>query len=495
MRARYIQFVSYFLVVLFVYASVSKLIVFSEFQIQLTQSPLLSAYAKLISYLVIITELILAVILASKKTRLLGLYLSYGLMLAFSLYIYLILNYSDFVPCSCGGVLENLGWNEHLWFNIIVSCLTIVAAYLLENKDKRFWWAFTAITLLSSFFIICVFLSSEYIIKKENPFIRRYLPHGMVEDKEIDLQVNTFYFSGTHNNSVYLGNTLSPLRFILVDSLLKRQDFQISIDSTDFGYRYLKLKTVYPYFFLGDGSIPIVFNGRLDNTMQVKQSSVFSFKDTYFTDFIPMDSSKIVFKAQIGNDLTHVLGILQQSSPRVEINVDILSSFSTGSFATDGLLAYSDNYNDVIYTYYYSNRYLTANKNLQEIDLLKTIDTTSIANVSSSRLSNGTDKKITPMSAINRKITVKDNLLFIVSNSLGQNDSKNVMKQASIIDIYDFRKGIYVASFLIYHNDDQKLSDIIFTNQYAYGLFGSKLVRFRLARNLTDKFVKDLPSP
>ncbi|MEG0917288.1 MAG: hypothetical protein RSF68_09775, partial [Myroides sp.] len=51
---------------------------------------------------------------------------------AFTVYIFLILNYSPFVPCSCGGVLEDLGWWEHLWFNGVV-CLVTVFIILLSN--------------------------------------------------------------------------------------------------------------------------------------------------------------------------------------------------------------------------------------------------------------------------------------------------------------------------------------------------------------------------
>ncbi|WHT39521.1 hypothetical protein QNH98_02135 [Myroides sp. mNGS23_01] len=138
MKAKYALIVSYFYILLFVYAAISKLITFEAFQVQLTQSPLLSAYANIIAYLVLGAELLFALLLCTKTTRLLGLYLSYGLMVAFTLYIYVILNYSDFIPCSCGGILEKMGWTEHLWFNIIVSLLALVALFFLIRKENDF---------------------------------------------------------------------------------------------------------------------------------------------------------------------------------------------------------------------------------------------------------------------------------------------------------------------------------------------------------------------
>ncbi|WP_177765319.1 MauE/DoxX family redox-associated membrane protein [Flavobacterium sp. I3-2] len=115
----------YFFIILFVYAAVSKLIDFENFQVQIAQSPLLSAFATPIAYGVVFGELIIALMLCFTKSRTLGLYLFLGFMTAFTVYIYLILNYSPFVPCSCGGVLEKMGWTEHLWFNLGVCVVAV----------------------------------------------------------------------------------------------------------------------------------------------------------------------------------------------------------------------------------------------------------------------------------------------------------------------------------------------------------------------------------
>src|SRR5690606_20417083 len=111
-----VEIISYLFVLLFVYAAVSKLLDFENFQVQLGQSPLLSAYAGIIAPSIIIIELIVSLLLSIKSTRLIGLYCSLFLMVGFTAYIFLILNYSDFIPCSCGGVIEELNWSQHLVF-------------------------------------------------------------------------------------------------------------------------------------------------------------------------------------------------------------------------------------------------------------------------------------------------------------------------------------------------------------------------------------------
>lgn len=489
MKAKYVLIVRYFVVLLFVYAAISKLITFEEFKVQLTQSPLLSMYAGVIAYLVVISELVIAFLLTLRSTRLIGLYLSYSLMVAFTIYIYLILNYSDFIPCSCGGVLEKLGWKEHLWFNIIISVLILLALIYQEDKPKRFYLLSIVTTIVSVSVVILLFLSSEYIIKKENPFIRRYLPHGVAEEDTLDLKVNTFYFSGYYKDKIYLGNSKSPLIFISVDSLLTREDYSIKIDSAQFAYRYLKLKTSYPYFYLADGSIPIVYKGLLNSNEKTKQTKIFSYKEAYFSDYIPIDSTSIAIKSQSSQDYKNVLGVINsQTNPRAFINFNLLESDSDGVFDSDGSFSFSKQNKTLIYTYFYKNQYMLVSPTLELLKRQNTIDTTKSLQITATKLASGENKMTTPVSAINKKVVVKNNLLFIVSNSLGQNESKAIWRQASIVDIYDFKKNNYIASFYIYHLGEEKLSDLIVTDHYIYGLFDQKLVRYRLAKSLTDKF-------
>jgi hypothetical protein len=53
------------------------------------------------------------------------------------MYIYLILEYSEFVPCSCGGILENMGWKSHLIFNGICVIIAGFAIVLAERHQGQ----------------------------------------------------------------------------------------------------------------------------------------------------------------------------------------------------------------------------------------------------------------------------------------------------------------------------------------------------------------------
>lgn len=100
--------ISYITTLLFIYAATSKVIDFENFQVQIGQSPMLSAFASYLAYAVPLVELGISILLINSRWRTMGLVLSFSLMVMFTAYIYIILNYSSFVPCSCGGLLEEL---------------------------------------------------------------------------------------------------------------------------------------------------------------------------------------------------------------------------------------------------------------------------------------------------------------------------------------------------------------------------------------------------
>ncbi|WP_142784076.1 MauE/DoxX family redox-associated membrane protein [Changchengzhania lutea] len=121
-------------IVLFVYAATSKLLDFNQFQIQLGQSPIVTRYASWVAWGIPIIELVISGLFLIPKCMLLAFYASFSLMILFTAYIILILNFSDYIPCSCGGVLEHLGWTEHIIFNLIFIIMAVIAIFYLERN-------------------------------------------------------------------------------------------------------------------------------------------------------------------------------------------------------------------------------------------------------------------------------------------------------------------------------------------------------------------------
>lgn len=123
-------------ILLFTYAAVSKLLDYQQFNVQLGQSPVLAAYADVLAWAVPFGEIVISLMLFVTRFRLIGLFASFFLMVMFTAYIIVILNFSDYVPCSCGGILEKLGWTEHLIFNIAFIALAFIGILILSDEKN-----------------------------------------------------------------------------------------------------------------------------------------------------------------------------------------------------------------------------------------------------------------------------------------------------------------------------------------------------------------------
>jgi len=132
------EIISALLILLFVYAAASKLLDLDKFRIQLGQSPLVTAFASWVAWVIPALEIFIAALLLSNKFRLPALYASFTLMLIFTGYIISIIKFSSHMPCSCGGVLEKMGWSAHLSFNILFTALAFIGVLLYNESNEKF---------------------------------------------------------------------------------------------------------------------------------------------------------------------------------------------------------------------------------------------------------------------------------------------------------------------------------------------------------------------
>jgi len=131
-----INIISGLYILLFTYAAISKITDYHKFKIQLSQSPLLTSFATKVAWSVPMVEIAIVVLFVTEKLRRPALFISIGLMSMFTSYIIFITNYSTYIPCSCGGVLQNMSWNQHLVFNLLFLIMGI-AALLIDSPETR----------------------------------------------------------------------------------------------------------------------------------------------------------------------------------------------------------------------------------------------------------------------------------------------------------------------------------------------------------------------
>jgi putative oxidoreductase len=127
-RTTGIDIISSLFILLFVYTAISKLYVFKDVKIILKEYPLIGGVSDFVAWSLPISELVIALFLFIPRLRLLGLYGALALMTAFTAYLAYMLSFTTKLPCTCGGFLKELGWPQHLIFNIHLA---------ISKTDKR----------------------------------------------------------------------------------------------------------------------------------------------------------------------------------------------------------------------------------------------------------------------------------------------------------------------------------------------------------------------
>ncbi len=131
-----IEILSSLLILLFVYTSVSKWLDFQTFTGQMNNQPLPNWMTPALVWTLPSVEIIISGLLMFDRTQLIGFRASLVIMLLFTLYTLLVLLKTfGRVPCSCGGVIENLTWNQHLVFNLFFVGVAL-AGIILKRKEK-----------------------------------------------------------------------------------------------------------------------------------------------------------------------------------------------------------------------------------------------------------------------------------------------------------------------------------------------------------------------
>ncbi|TPE42448.1 MauE/DoxX family redox-associated membrane protein [Pontibacter mangrovi] len=134
----YLRWIRLALLLLWVYAAVSKLQEVEVFYMQLLRQPLPVWLAPYLVWALPAMELIAAGLLVFRPSQAAGLWLSLGLLLLFSCYVGLaVLGVWQELPCACGGVLSQLGWGEHLVFNLLFTALAVCGLYLCKKQRRR----------------------------------------------------------------------------------------------------------------------------------------------------------------------------------------------------------------------------------------------------------------------------------------------------------------------------------------------------------------------
>ncbi|MEX0995895.1 MAG: hypothetical protein WDZ45_02460 [Flavobacteriaceae bacterium] len=334
--------------------------------------------------------------------------------------------------------------------------------------------------------VAVLFLLSEDKMQRNNAFQRRYMPEAVEEMGHLTLDYNAYYIAGMEGDTIYLGNVSAPLYLTKVDTeLTGTEEIQIEISDLDLPYQRVKTSVVPPYFYLGDGTVPVLFKGSIDNF----KADYFSFEDAYFTEYVVADSNVVGIATISGSTGSKALGMLikTETGAEFEMNTSLLKKQQDGVFDTDGILLWNEKHQVFIYTYYYRNQFVIADSSLKLKTAGTTIDTIRRAILDVAHYSSKDQFKLGGRSVyVNRQSATSGDYLYIHSDRLGKYEKAAVLEQASIIDVYNITTTTYAFSFYVFHQKGKRLNDFKVYGNLLVVLVEDVLWIYRLNPNNFD---------
>ena len=137
-RKLIVEVIAFLLMLLYLFASVSKWLTFRTFTNDINNQPFPNGLTPWIIYSVPPLQVAIVFALMFERTRTLGFYASLILMSVYSVYTAaVLLKFFDYVPCSCGGIIRNLTWSQHLFLNLFFVALSIAGIVLRRNRFSK----------------------------------------------------------------------------------------------------------------------------------------------------------------------------------------------------------------------------------------------------------------------------------------------------------------------------------------------------------------------
>lgn len=136
-RSILVRAISLGLAGLLCYTATKKILDLEAFAAHLELLPKVSKQLALrLSWFVVLQEYGLALALLFGPNKRIVYKLAIALVLLYTLYIFYILNFAPFLPCSCQGAFKSLSWEAHYGVNAGVMALLGLTLYFLYQTKR-----------------------------------------------------------------------------------------------------------------------------------------------------------------------------------------------------------------------------------------------------------------------------------------------------------------------------------------------------------------------
>ncbi|MFB2118011.1 MauE/DoxX family redox-associated membrane protein [Parapedobacter sp. 2B3] len=452
-KAFWLDMISLLCILLFLYAGGIKLLEYQKFIVQLDQSPMLKGLTGFIAWFIPTVELIISVtmsvgMLHSARLFRWSLLAFLALMTLFTFYILAILFISPSIPCSCGGVIGEIGgWWGHLAFNLI---FVGSSAYVLLAQEAAApipvlgkLYAITAVALIPFFTVGYLALRVDRKPGHRFAGFERKLPINLHEAVAImELNSNSYYLAGTDDDHLYLAHPsaigqLLQIRNDLLDSTY------IPLSLPPLTYISVTTSVQPPYFYLSDGNSGWVYRGLLRDRMALPYLN-----GSRFVHAVPTSGSIVGFYGMQG--MKNALGYYTSADTAINYrDGQLIEQGGEGMFSTDGRLVYDKRHGRFVFVYHYRNEYLVLDSQMNVQHTGHTIDTITRAKLKIGHNRSDGQYVLQESLMVNQLAAVSDNKLYVKSMLLAGNEDEGMYDRHTVLDVYDLDKQAYLHSLYL----------------------------------------------
>lgn len=341
------------------------------------------------------------------------------------------------------------------------------------------------LTLLAGLCILSIavilFISKTSIRgnRYSNNFNRLFPPRVTGLPTIFDLGRKDNYIAGADSGRVYFGDTGRPNELTIMNlsnGKLERQrvrqyDEELMVTSA------MRIKILVPYFFLLDGSRPFILRGNLKDLYADTKLN----DEIFFVDAQPVDSLTVAMRSLSSDTGQYMMVRVSGKHAGTTYFHTILEKQVDGLFCVDGTLHFDKHAGSLVYVYRFRNQYIYMDDSLNVRKRSNTIDTVRHAAIKVFREeSTGSAYLAAPPLTVNKNSALYRHHLFVNSNLMALNEERRLFDDASVIDVYDIREGMYMFSFYLYDYRNIKLGSFAVTENYLVALYDNYVLVHKL---------------
>jgi hypothetical protein len=341
----------------------------------------------------------------------------------------------------------------------------------------------TIFQLILAIFLPFVLISFLFYHSKKTKanggFYRYFIPHPLSKKAYADLTFNSFYFAGSNEDLLYLGNRTSHRYVLTVSSDLKTLDSLKLIIPSTVNTSSTEIHLYSRSIFLSDGNRPFLFYTALP---ELKMNTITLPGIGTFTGVLAINGQSLILRTYSN--------ILRKSTlTKISCNhgfketTNLLERSIDGYYSCDGTMCFDEDSHEFVYVYRYTNQFIKADTNLNLVYRSRTIDTIRFPQIKigSYQTAMGTSTTFAaPPLAVNNFASASKGLLYIQSLLRSNSEDEKIFNLYFVIDVYSLSDGHYKFSFYLPREKRHILKDLIVVNRTLFILYDHFIQSFKL---------------